>query len=136
MLFHKINIHLKITYSSDTKGPDICLEIITSHLFHDFWSHPAWCSNECMSKISRIFCTVFCFVFREINAIFNYLDFARFMSPPVTSQAETPKSAIWTWPSAPNSIFPAFISLWIWPTKISWKYILIFKQYRYMYIYF
>ena len=34
-----------------------------------------------------------------------------FKSPPAASQAETPKSAIWIWPSPPSKMFPALMSL-------------------------
>lgn len=39
------------------------------------------------------------------------LTFCRERSLPVASQAETPKSAIWTVPSSPSKILPALISL-------------------------
>ena len=39
------------------------------------------------------------------------LDFCRLKSPPVASQEDTPKSAIWMVPSSPSRMFPALISL-------------------------
>ena len=53
------------------------------------------------------------------------LDLALLWSPPDASQADTPKSAIWTWPSEPSKILPALISRWMWP--LLWRYSSPFK---------
>ena len=49
------------------------------------------------------------------NSLINNFPFLSsqylFKSPPAASQAETPKSAIWIWPSPPSKMFPALMSL-------------------------